>query len=81
MEAMAWGKPVIATKHAGNPELVDEILIEERNVEQLKNAIEYLLNNPGKWQQMGENNRKIIASKYSKDNVKKLVSIFEDVAK
>ena len=81
MEAMAWGKTVIATKHAGNPELVTEILVEERNVEQLKGAIEYLLNNPDKWEQMGKHNREIIASKYSKDNVKKLVAVFEDVAK
>ena len=48
MEAMAWGKPVITTRHAGIPELVDEILVEERNVKQLKEAIEYLLDNPEK---------------------------------
>ena len=56
MEAMAWGKPVIATRHAGNPELVEDILIEERNVEELRNAIKYLLENPEKWSAMGKKN-------------------------
>lgn len=76
MEAMAYGKPVISTKHAGIPELVDEILVEENNVEELKNAIEYLLKNPEKWKEMGKRNRTIIEEKYSNKNVEKLITIF-----
>ena len=81
MEAMAWGKPVIATRHAGNPELVEEILIEERNVEELRNAIEYLIENPGKWSAMGKRNQEIIKQKYSKKNVSILVNIFRKLSK
>jgi colanic acid/amylovoran biosynthesis glycosyltransferase len=76
MEAMAWGKPVISTKHAGIPELVEEILVEEKNVQELKSAICYLLDNPDKWKEMGKRNRAIIAEKYSKDNVRILAEIF-----
>jgi len=79
MEAMAWGKPVIATRHAGNPELVEEILVEERDVDSLKDAIEFLLNNPDKWDEMGIRNKQIIAEKYNKNNVKKLVNIFKEL--
>ena len=79
MEAMAWGKPVIATKHAGNPELVEEILVEEMDVEGLKNAIIYLLDNKDKWKKMGNRNKEIIAEKYTKNNVKKLVDIFNSL--
>lgn len=42
MEAMAFGKPVVTTKHAGVPELAKEVLIEEGNVEKLAEAIETL---------------------------------------
>ena len=80
MEAMAWGKPVIATRHAGNPELVENILIEEKNVLELKKAIEYLIENPQKWSEMGKNNKKIIAEKYTKNNVNNLIEIFNNLA-
>lgn len=81
MEAMAWGKPVIVTSHAGNPELVTEILVEERNAIQLRNAIEYLLDHPEKWNEMGRRNMEIVRNKYSKKNVKVLLKIFNQLKK
>ena len=77
MEAMAWGKPVISTNHAGIHELVQEILVEEKSVNQLKSAIEYMLDHPEKWYAMGEKNKRIIAEKYSKENVKVLADTFK----
>ncbi|MCD4832941.1 MAG: glycosyltransferase family 4 protein [Bacteroidales bacterium] len=77
MEAMAWGKPVISTKHAGIPELVEEVLVEERNVMQLKDAIVYLLDHPEKWKEMGEKNKRLIAEKFSHKNVKILADTFK----
>jgi len=74
MEAMAWGKPVIATEHAGNPELIEETLVEERNVEELSDAISYLLNNKDKWKEIGKRNQEIIKEKYSKSNIDILVN-------
>ena len=79
MEAMAWGKPVIATKHAGNAELVDKILVEERNIDELSEAIGYLLDNPHEWKQMGEKNKRIIEDKYSKSNIDVLVNIINNL--
>lgn len=77
MEAMAWGKPVISTRHAGIPELVDKVLIDERNTEQLKDALNYLLDNPDKWEEMGRRNKAIIAEKYSTANINILIDIFK----
>ena len=74
MEAMAWGKPVIATLHAGNSELADEILVEERNVEQLEQAIAYLLDHKELWKAMGESNQAKVGSKYSKANIEVLIN-------
>lgn len=79
MEAMAWGKPVITTRHAGNTELLSEILIEERDVEGLVNAIKYLLENPDKWLEMGKKNQQIIKKRYKKSNVDQLITIFKNV--
>jgi len=81
MEAMAWGKPVISTKHAGIPELIDEILVEEKDISGLKDAIEFLLDNPNKWAKMGLRNQEIIAEKYNKQNVNMLVNIFNGFEK
>ena len=79
MEAMASGKPVITTRHSGIPELVEEILVEENNVDELRRAIEQLLDNPYLRRKLGEKNRKIIEEKYSKRNIMKLKEIFMEV--
>lgn len=76
MEAMSCGKPVISTRHSGIPELVEEILVEENNVEELTKAIELLSDNPDLRKKLGERNRKIIDERYSKNNVLKLLDIF-----
>jgi colanic acid/amylovoran biosynthesis glycosyltransferase len=73
---MSYGKPVISTRHAGIPELVEEILVEENNVEELAKAIELLADNPDLRRKLGERNRKIIEERYSKKNVLKLRDIF-----
>jgi len=77
MEAMAWGKPVISTIHAGIPELVKEKLVEERNPKELQKAIEYLLDHKEKWADMGRANQAVIKEKYTQQNVQKLVDVFK----
>jgi glycosyltransferase involved in cell wall biosynthesis len=69
MEAMAWGKPVIATKHAGNPELIEDFLVEERNVDELTEKLTFLLKNRDKWKEYGRRNKEIIRERYSKANI------------
>lgn len=76
MEAMAWGKPVIATNHAGNAELVEDVLVEERNVDDLYNALKTLINNPNDWKKMGDYNKDITDRKFSKKNISTLVNLF-----
>jgi colanic acid/amylovoran biosynthesis glycosyltransferase len=54
-EAMATGVPVISTFHAGIPELIthnqEGILVQENNVAQLVNALDYMLSHREKWHQ------------------------------
>ena len=53
MEAMAWGKPVIATDHAGNSELVNEVLVKEQNVDDLIQKMNYVLDHKEKMDRNG----------------------------
>jgi colanic acid/amylovoran biosynthesis glycosyltransferase len=52
-EAMALGVPVISTYHAGIPELIthnkEGILVQENNVDEFAEALEYMLNNRNHW--------------------------------
>lgn len=54
-EAMATGLPVISTTHAGIPELVtnhkEGVLVEENNVNQLTEALIFMLENRDRWEQ------------------------------
>ena len=54
-EAMATGVPVISTNHAGIPELVthnqEGFLVQENNVTQLENALDYMLSHRDQWNQ------------------------------
>jgi colanic acid/amylovoran biosynthesis glycosyltransferase len=69
MEAMACAKPVISTRHAGIPELVPEILVEENDVAGLARALAYLADHPQVRHEMGLRNRKIVEREYSAANV------------
>ena len=77
MEAMSHKKPVISTKHAGIPELVAEILVDENDVDGLANAISYLADNPEKRAVMGQRNYEIIKRDYSDDAVMRLKELFQ----
>lgn len=73
MEAMAVGLPVVSTKHSGIPELVKEqksgILVAERNVQELRKAMEFLIKNPKERMEMGKMGRRIVEEEF---NIKKL---------
>jgi colanic acid/amylovoran biosynthesis glycosyltransferase len=55
-EAMAMGLPVVTTEHSGNAELINHgitgLLVPERDVDALYNAIDYMLSSPAKWTPM-----------------------------
>ncbi|MDF0726044.1 glycosyltransferase family 4 protein [Cytobacillus sp. S13-E01] len=69
LEAMGSGSPLIACAVGGLKEIVepekDGLLVEEKSVEQLSDAITFLLNNPNKGEEFAINARKKIESEYS----------------
>jgi len=77
MEAMAYGLPVVATRHAGIPELVSEILVEEGDADGLARGIEKLGRDSILRETLGRRNRELAASRFSRSNVLQLKALFE----
>ena len=69
LEAMASGLPIIATKIAGNEDLVVDgkngYLVESENVNELKEAIKTLLTNKPMRIKMGQESRALVENKFS----------------
>ena len=76
MEAMSHAKPVISTRHAGIPELVSEILVDEKDVAALVDGINKLMSDQDLRREMGQRNREIVRQKYSRANVVELLDVF-----
>ena len=68
MEALAQGLPVISTQHAGIPELVQDgefgFLVPERDVDALTEKLEYLVEHPETWPEMGRAGRDYVERYY-----------------
>ena len=82
LEAMACGKPIIATRVSGTPEIgFKGWLIESGNIEQLKKAIMEASKTPQKTlDEMGKMNRKIVLAKFNWDaTYDKIYRIMETV--
>jgi colanic acid/amylovoran biosynthesis glycosyltransferase len=69
MEALASGMPVISTIHAGIPELVTDgvsgFLVLERDVDALVARLEYLIQHPEIWQEIGRNGRRFVEERFN----------------
>lgn len=81
MEAMATGLPVVASRHAGIPELVQDgvsgRLVPERDVEGLADAVLDLVEHPERWPEMGQAGRAFVEENYDLDKQNdRLIDIF-----
>ena len=86
MEAQATGLPIISTYHTGIPEVVVDgksgFLVPERDVDALAERLNYLIERPELWPEMGRYGRKFVEERY---NIKKLnqqlVEIYQNLIK
>jgi glycosyltransferase involved in cell wall biosynthesis len=73
IEAMAHGKPVVATRVGGIPDLVEDgvtgLLVEPRDAGGLRAALERLLADPALRVRMGEAGRSVVAHRCSREIV------------
>ena len=84
LEAMAAGKPVVATPVGGVPELVSEgktgLIVPVGNVQALADAILRLIENPGLAREMGKAGLERVAAKFSLDRMlEETFRVYEDV--
>jgi colanic acid/amylovoran biosynthesis glycosyltransferase len=84
LEAQGYGLPVVATTHNAFLETVLDgksgVLVPERDVEELANALERLIGNPNRWVEMGREGRRYVERNYDiKDLNKRLMDLYEDL--
>lgn len=68
MEAQATGLPIISTYHSGIPEVVVDgksgFLVPEKNVDALAERMEYLIEHPEMWSEMGKYGKEFVEARY-----------------
>lgn len=84
LEAQATGLPVISSYHADIPEVVVDsksaMLAPEKDVEMLTQHLEYLIENPNVWKEMGLIGRKHVEENYNlTKQVEKLELIYDSL--
>ena len=86
MEAMAMGLPVISSLHSGIPELVTDgisgFLIPERDVEGIAAKLNFLIEHPEMWSQMGKAGRAIVEANYDINKLNhRLLEIYQELCR
>jgi colanic acid/amylovoran biosynthesis glycosyltransferase len=82
VEALAWGLPVLSTRHSGIPEVIQDgesgFLVPERDTKALAEKMEYLIEHPELWPEMGRRGRKYVEEHYDIDRLNdRLVEIYQ----
>jgi colanic acid/amylovoran biosynthesis glycosyltransferase len=80
MEAMAFGKPVVTTRHTEIPRVVPEIVVEENNVHELAEGIRSLYLSRELRQKQGQTNRRIAEQLFSTRNAQVTADILAELA-
>jgi colanic acid/amylovoran biosynthesis glycosyltransferase len=74
-EAMAFGKPVITTRHVEIPAIIEEVVVDENDVDALAGAILQVYQSASYRQELGEKNRSIAEAVFSSSNTESTARI------
>lgn len=83
-EAQACGLPVVATRHNGFPDGVKEgesaVLVPERDVDALAEALSMVASEEDRWEEMGRYGRSLVEERYDTEVLsERLVDIYRDL--
>jgi len=86
MEAQAAGLPVVSTYHSGIPEVVIDghsgLLTHERDVDALKEKLDYLIKNPQEWERIGKCGHDFVCTNYDIRNLnQRLFELYQEILK
>ena len=86
LEAMALGRPVVATTVGGTPELVADgetgLLVPPRDVEALTSALKQVLEDEGLRRRLGEAGRRRVAERFSSDAMTRdVLAVYDEVVR
>lgn len=86
LQALATGMPVIATRHSGFPELVQDgksgFLVAEGDYKALAEKILYMLEHPEIWSDFGHAGRKHIEQNFNSEIlIRKQINLYEQIAR
>ncbi|TCS83366.1 glycosyltransferase family 4 protein [Tepidibacillus fermentans] len=84
IEAMAFGKPVIGVVGEGIEDVIQQgvtgVLVKPKDVESLVKALDDLLSDPTKGEEMGQNARKMVYDQLTwKENVQQTIDLYKAV--
>jgi len=84
IEAMAMGLPVVSTRHSGIPELIEDgisgFLVPEHDVDALAERLNYLIEYPEVWPEIGRAGRVFVEKHHDIDNLNdRLVGIYNQM--
>lgn len=84
IEMSASGMPIVSTWHCDIPEVVEDgvngLLVKERDVDGLVNALDNLIINSDKWSNIGYSGRKRIEASHNiRNTARKLENIYKEV--
>jgi colanic acid/amylovoran biosynthesis glycosyltransferase len=80
VEAMAFGKPIITTRHVEIPRIIKEILVDENDVDGLAHAIRQVYDSRALREQLSARNRAIAEEEFSPSNTAATADILRRVA-
>jgi glycosyltransferase involved in cell wall biosynthesis len=81
IEAMAFGKPVITTRHVEIPRILDELLVDENDVDGIARAIEEVYRSAALRERLGLKNRELAERVFSERNASETACILARVAR
>jgi colanic acid/amylovoran biosynthesis glycosyltransferase len=80
IEAMAFGKPVITTRHVEIPRIIKEIVVDENDVEGLAQAIRQTYQSASLRERLGKNNRLLAEDVFSPRNGARTAQLLSKLA-